>query len=59
MEEKVRQAAVALFIDVRGSLKGRLPKKVFKLKCQELYAKWLEAQSEPVPEEAKLQFSNK
>ena len=32
---------------------------MFKLKCQELYAKWFEAQSEPVPGEAKLQFSNK
>ena len=34
---EVRQAAFEWFVDIRGSLKERLPKKLFKLKCEELH----------------------
>ena len=35
---EVRQALFAWFIDVREALKGRLPKRLFKMKAGELYA---------------------
>lgn len=38
---EVREAAFQWFVDVRGSLKARLPLKMFKAKCQELYDTWL------------------
>ena len=49
----------AWFIDVRGSLKGRLPLALFKAKCREVYSQWLEAQEEPVAEDAQLKFTNR
>lgn len=39
---EVRQAAFQWFIDVRGGLKGRLPRKIFRLKCLELFKRWNE-----------------
>ena len=55
---EVRQAMFKWFIDVRGSLKGHLPKKIFKAKCEELYQSWLSSQDEKPPKEEQLQFSN-
>ena len=46
------------FIDVRTHLKGRLPKKIFVLKAQELYKAWLKSQPEKVPEDKQLKFTN-
>ena len=45
------------FINVRGVLKGRLPKKMFRTKCQQVYSEWLKQQPEPIPEEEQLKFS--
>ena len=52
---EVHQALFAWFIDIRRSLWGRLPVAVFRAKCREIYAKWLEAQSEEVPQVSGLQ----
>ena len=54
---EVRVALFHWFVDVRESLKGRLPRRLFKLKAQQLYADWLV--QNPVPENEKLKFSNK
>ena len=45
---EVRQAAFEWFVDIRGSLKGRLPVKIFRAKCLELYQLWLEQQDEEI-----------
>ena len=45
------------FISVRGVLKGRLPKKLFRPKCQLVYSEWLKQQPEPISEEEQLKFS--
>ena len=45
------------FINVRGVLKGRLSKKMFRTKCQQVYSEWLKQQPEPIPEEEQLKFS--
>ena len=60
--QNVREAAFEWFIDVRTSLKARLPRSQFKLKCIELYKAWLSSQSEEVKaEEMKnpMVFSNR
>ena len=54
----VREAMFEWFINVRGSLKGRLPKKMFRAKCEQVYTDWLEQQPEPIPEEEQLKFSD-
>ena len=54
---EVRVALFHWFVDVRESLKGRLPRRLFKLKAQQLYADWLF--QNPVLENEKLKFSNK
>ena len=54
---EVRVALFHWFVDVRESLKGRLPRRLFKLKAQQLYADWLV--QNPVPENEQLKFSNK
>ena len=47
------------FIDVRTGLKGRLPKKIFVTKAQELYHAWLQRQPEQIPREQQLQLTDK
>lgn len=47
------------FVDVRGSLKARLPRKVFKLKCEQLYQIYLKQQNLEPPEEEQIKFSNR
>ena len=56
---EVREAMFEWFINVRGVLKGRLSKKMFRTKCQQVYLKWLKQQPEPIPkeEEEELKFS--
>ncbi len=51
----IREALFEWFINVRGVLKGRLPRSLFKLKCEELFAKWKESSKEDVPP---MKFSN-
>ena len=47
------------FIDIRSSLKARLPKSMFKAQCKIFYEQWLSQQEKEVPEEKKIVFSNK
>ena len=54
---EVREAMFEWFINVREVLKGRLPKKMFRTKCQQVYLEWLKQQPEPIPEEEELKFS--
>ena len=54
---EVREAMFEWFINVRGVLKGRLPKKMFRTKCQQIYSEWLKQQPEPILEEEQLKFS--
>ena len=54
---EVRVALFHWFVDVRESLKGRLPRRLFKLKARQLYAEWLI--QNPIPEKDQLKFSNK
>ena len=46
------------FIDVRLTLKARLPKKMFKAQCKVFYQRCLSEQEEPVPKEKRIVFSN-
>ena len=48
---EVREAMFEWFINVRGVLKGRLPKNMFRTKCQQVYSEWLKQEPEPIPEE--------
>ena len=57
---KVQEVRVALFnwfVDVRKSLKRRLPRPLFKLKAQQLYGDWVV--QNPTPEDQRLKFTNK
>ena len=38
---EIRSTLFSWFVNVREPLKGRLPKRLFKLKAKELYVKWL------------------
>ena len=46
------------FIDIRSSLKARLPKSMFKAQCKIFHEQWLSQQEKEVPEEKKIMFSN-
>ena len=46
-------------IDIRSSLKARLPKSMFKAQYKIFYEQWLSQQEKEVPEEKKIVFSNK
>ena len=54
---EVREAMFEWFINVRGVLKGRLPIKIFRSKCQQVYGEWLKQQPKPAPEQDQLKFS--
>ena len=53
---EVREALFSWFIDIRESLKGHLPRHLFKLKANALYEEWL--RDNPTPESEKLKFGN-
>ena len=55
----VRQAIFEWFIDIRGTLKARLPRKMFKMQCHIFYEQWLAQQPEEVPKEKRINFSNR
>ena len=52
---EAKEALWDWFVDVRTAMKGRIPRKLFKLKAIELYDKWLE--QNPIPEVERLTFS--
>ena len=47
------------FVDIRGTLKAKLPRSMFKSQCKLFYEQWMSQQSEEVPEENRILFSNK
>ena len=53
---EVRISLFNWFIDVRETLKGRLPRRIFKIKANQLHEEWLT--QNPVPENERLKFSN-
>ena len=53
---EVRQAMFEWFVNVRGTLKGRLPIKMFRSKCLTVYEEWLKQQPELIPENEQLKF---
>ena len=55
--QEVRVALFNWFVDVRESLKGRLPRRLFKLKAQQLYGDWLVQKA--LPDDQRLKFTNK
>ena len=55
----VREALFEWFIDVRGTLKARLPRKMFKTQCKLFYEQWLAQQPEEIREEKRIVFSNR
>ena len=55
----VRDALFDWFIDIRGTLKARLPRKMFKTQCKIFYEQWFAQQSKEVPEDKKIVFSNR
>ena len=55
----VREALYDWFIDIRGSLKARLPRSLFKAQAKFFYDHWLEQQSDEIKNQPELVFSNK
>jgi hypothetical protein len=56
---EIRSAIFEWFIDIRGSLKGRLPLSLFKAQCEMVYENYVKQQEITIPEENRLVFSNK
>ena len=54
---EVREAMFEWFVNVQGVLKGLLPIRMFRSKCQQAHDEWLKQQPEPVPEQDQLNFS--
>ena len=54
---EVREALYQWFVDVRTSLKARLPKNLFLLQSKKFYADWLQ-QHPHILKEEQLKFSN-
>ena len=53
----VREALFTYFVDIRGSLKGRFPKRLLTLKARQLYSDWIKRN--PLQEnERPLKFGN-
>ena len=46
------------FVDIRFTLKGRLPKTLFVAEAKRLYEIWLDNQPEEVPPEKQLKFTD-
>ena len=56
---EVREALYDWFIDIRGSLKARLPRSLFKAQAKFFYDNWWSQQSDEVKKQPPLVFSNK
>ena len=54
---EVRGAMLQWFIDVRESLRERLPMKIFRYKCVQVFDEWLKEQSNHISEKDQLKFS--
>ena len=54
---EVREALFSYFVDVRESMKGRLPKCLLRLKAKQLYSEWL-CENSLVEGEKPLKFGN-
>ena len=54
-----REALFEWFVDVRGTLKARLPRKMFKTRCKILYDQWSAQQPGEKPDDKKIVFSNR
>ena len=48
-----------MIVDVRGTLKSRLPQKMFQVQCKILYDQWLAQQPSEIPDDKKIVFSNR
>ena len=55
----VHEALFEWFVDVRGTLKARLPQKMFKAQCKILYDQWLAQQPSKIRDDKKIFFSNR
>ena len=53
----VREALFTYFVDIRGSLKGRFPKRLLTLKARQLYSDWI-TQNSLQENERPLKFGN-
>ena len=47
------------FVDIRGTLKARLPRKTFTTQFKFFYEQWLAQQPDELPEDEKITFSNR
>ena len=56
---EVRKALCDWFIDMRGTLKARLPKSMFKAQATLLYNQWLAQQPEASNADERIVFSNR
>ena len=54
----VRKDLFEWSVDIRGTLKARLPRKMFTMQCKFFYEQWLAQQPDEVPEDEKITFSN-
>ena len=54
---EVRNALFQWFVDVYGSLKGRLPLKMFRSKAQSLHEEWIQDQDEETKAKDSLKFT--
>ena len=52
----VREALFEWFVDVRVTLKARLPRKMFKAQCKTFYDQWLAQQLSEILDDKKLFF---
>ena len=57
--DKIRKALFEYFIDIRSTLKARLPKGLFFAKAKSLYEEYCEQQRKQGIEPEKLIFSNR
>ena len=55
----VRDALFYWFVDIRGTLKARLPRKMFETQCKIFQEQQPAQQSKEVPEDKKIVFSNR
>ena len=55
----VRQVLFEWFVDTRGTLNPRLPRKMFTMQCKFFNEQWLAQQPDEVPEDEKITFSNR
>ena len=55
---EVREAVFEWFINVRGVLKRRLPKKIFRTMYQQFYSEWLKHKPEPIQQDWMREYND-